>query len=166
MSENYIMLNGKRVDLTEEQIEKLGLKVKTNCFERVKEGEIYYRIYEGVGIEFVENHNGILDNERYNAANYCTDKELMQQRALHETLSRLLWRFSMQNDGDKINWNSADRKYFFITYDYRHEEFRIDYLFGDSLKSFTQYFYSVDIAKRAIKEIIIPFMEEHPEFVW
>ena len=168
MSENYIMLNGKRVDLTDEQLEKLGLKVETNCFERVKEGEIYYRIYEGVGIEFVENHNGILDNERYNAANYCTDKELMEQRALHETLSRLLWRFSMQNDGDKIDWNDGCYKYFII-YNHRDEMFEVDSYqspFGCTLKSAMQYFYSVDIAKRAIDEIVLPFMKEHPEFVW
>ena len=40
MNENYIMLNGKRVDLTEEQLEKLGLKVeKKDCFkfERYKD---------------------------------------------------------------------------------------------------------------------------------
>lgn len=168
MSENYIMLNGKRVDLTDDQLEKLGLKVKTNCFDRVKEGEIYYRIYEGVGVEFVEYHNGILDNERYNAANYCTDKSLMEQRALHETLSRLLWRFSMQNDGDKINWDNSSFKYF-ISYDYCKKEFCVDYYqtpYGCNLKSAMQYFYSVEVTQRAIDEIIKPFMKEHPEFVW
>lgn len=168
MSENYIMLNGKRVDLTEEQLEKLGIKVKTNCFERVKEGEIYYRIYEGVGIEFVENHNGILDNERYNAANYCTDEKLMQQRALHETLSRLLWRFSMQNDGDKIDWypvsdHCIDK--YRIFYDNKIQQF--DIAINDVSKTQgTVYFHTIEIAKRAIVEIILPFMKEHPEFVW
>lgn len=27
MSENYIVINGKKIDLTEEQLEKLGIKV-------------------------------------------------------------------------------------------------------------------------------------------
>ena len=159
------MLNGKRVDLTDDQIEKLGLKIKTNCFERVKEGEIYYRIYEGVGIEFVENHNGILDNERYNAANYCTDKDLMQQRALHETLSRLLWRFSIQNDGDKIDWtNKYQSKYFIYCDEQDNNVLKVGEIYFTHCHEI--YFYSSQITKRAIDEIVLPFMKEHPDFIW
>ena len=167
MSENYIMLNGKRVDLTDEQIKKLGLNVKEDTWIKQKYGELYYFIASD-GEIISDTDTRPSDNERYKVANYCTDKNIMQQRALHETLDRLLWRFSMQNDGDKIDWNVTSRKYF-ITYDYRDEEFRVDYYqtsIGCALKSTTEYFYSVDIAKRAINEIIIPFMKEHPEFVW
>ena len=167
MSENYIMLNGKRVDLTDDQIKKLGLNVDKNIFKRNDEKEFFFITSTGLVLSSEET---IADKEfpnlAYNVANYCTDKSLMEQRALHETLSRLLWRFSMQNDGDKINWNNSSYKCF-ITYDYRAEEFQVDYYaHGCTLKANTQYFYSVDIAKRAINEIIIPFMKEHPEFVW
>ena len=167
MSENYIMLNGKRVDLTDDQIEKLGLKVeKKDCFARLEPEQKYYCICSTGYVEEAIEIAHEIDDEYYNVANYCTDKSLMEQRALHETLSRLLWRFSMQNDGDKINWDNSSFKYF-ISYDYRAEEFQVDYYaHGCTLKANTQYFYSVDIAKRAINEIIIPFMEEHPEFVW
>lgn len=171
MSENYIMLNGKRVDLTDEQLEKLGLKVEKECkdyFDRIGRDKNYYFINAIGKISCTMDGYGDLGDKTYKIANYCTDKSLIEQRALHETLSRLLWRFSMQNDGDKIDWNVTSRKYF-ITYDYRDEEFRVDYYqtsIGCALKSTTEYFYSVDIAKRAIEEIVIPFMEEHPEFVW
>ena len=168
MSENYIMLNGKRVDLTDEHLEKLGLKVeKKDPFNTRFKSEYYYINFLG-HVKRIGDWDDSTDNAIYNVANCCTDFELMQQRALHETLSRLLWRFSMQNDGDKIDWNVTSRKYF-ITYDYRDEEFRVDYYqtsIGCALKSTTEYFYSVDIAKRAIEEIVIPFMKEHPEFVW
>ena len=168
MSENYIMLNGKRVDLTDEQLEKLGLKVETNCFER-KHNQIYYFIssYGTVKAEYDSNGSEI-DSLRHSVANHCADVKLMQQRALHETLSRLLWRFSMQNDGDKINWDNSSRKYF-ISYDYRKKDFHVDYYqtpYGCTLKSAMQYFYSVEATQRAINEIVIPFMKEHPEFVW
>ena len=34
MSENYIVINGKRAELTEEQMKVLGIKVKKNPFDR------------------------------------------------------------------------------------------------------------------------------------
>lgn len=165
MNENYLMLNGKRVELTDEQIEKLGLKVENkDFFEKVNEGEIYYRI-EGVEVAFVENHNNVLDKERYDVANYCTDYSLMQQRALHETLSRLLWRFSMQNDEDKIDWDNEEQYKYIIMYDHGREKFCVDNWIGYKYQG-TVHFYSEEIAQRAIDEIVLPFIDEHPDFVW
>ena len=38
--ENYIVINGKRTELTEEQLKELGLIMeKKSPFERVKQGE-------------------------------------------------------------------------------------------------------------------------------
>lgn len=39
----------------------------------------------------------------YEAANYCTDEELLRRRALYEKLERCLWRFSMENGGSGNN---------------------------------------------------------------
>lgn len=162
--ENYLMLNGKRVDLTDEQIEKLGLKIeKEDCFKRL--GDIYFRIMDTGNIEWVQDHFKPWDDERYKIANYCTDKSLMQQRAYHETLNRLLWRFSMQNDGDKIDWEDVNQaKYFIVAEDNSNETFSIQHIV--MLKSQDIYIYSEAIAKRAIGEIIFPFIYEHPDFVW
>ena len=93
----------------------------------------------------------------------------MEQRALHETLSRLLWRFSMQHDGDKIDWNNYSRYKHFIVYDYLDKKFKIDFIntmHGCTLKSSAVYFDTSKIAHRAIDEIVLPFMKEHPGFVW
>ncbi len=166
MNENYLMLNGKRVDLTEEQIKKLGLKTENDHFAK---NSHYYYIDDSGEIEY--QTSGIfdtIDNDRYNAANYCTNETLMKQRALHETLSRLLWRFNMQNDGEKIDWDPVSDhcldKYC-IAYDYYDKRFKINSY------EFTQfqgaiYFHKKEIAQRAIDEIIVPFMKEHPDFVW
>ena len=43
MSDNYAVINGKRVELTDEQVKALGIKRK-NPFERVNEDERYYFI--------------------------------------------------------------------------------------------------------------------------
>lgn len=163
MSENYIMLNGKRVDLTDDQLEKLGLKIEKDCFKRLERGKKFYCIGVNGKVEEVTETLHKVDDACYNVANYCTNEKLMWQRALHETLSRLLWRFSMQNDGDKIDWN--DNCKYIVLYDHECQKFRIDrwtsYHFQGSV-----YFYKEKIAQRAIDEIILPFMKEYPEFVW
>ena len=101
MSENYIVINGKRTELTEEQLKQLGIEVpKTSPFKREWSEDYYYIDDEG----FVRSANETFDNfgaDRFNVANYCTDKAIMEQRALHETLSRLLWRYSMEHDGNE-----------------------------------------------------------------
>ena len=164
MSENYLMLDGKRVDLTEEQIEKLGLKVEKDIFERVKYNENYYFI-DSCGDVVSSKENAVYaDFGRYASGNYCKDIKLMQQRAWHETLDRLLWRFSMQNDGDKIDWSKCNPKKYHIFYNNAFKTFDID--FNNTDKANVVYFYSEKIAKRAIDEIVIPFMKEHPYFVW
>ena len=164
--ENYIMLNGKRVDLTDEQLEKLGLKLKKkDCFERLETDQKYYYICARGELEESYDCADDFDNECYVTANYCTNKELMEQRALHETLSRLLWRFSMQNDGDKIDWRDKTTSKYRIHFENDNKKFSIcnnQYCIDIT----AIYFNTREIAQRAIEEIILPFMKEHPEFVW
>ena len=166
MSENYIMLNGKRVDLTDEQLEKLGVKTNINndCFQRVNFLNRYYAMDMSGYVVSVREENATTDKSRYKVANYCTDKKLMEQRALHEILSRLLWRFSMQNDGDKIDWHNIDQNKYKIYYDHRKEKFFVGCNCWEQHD--VQYFHTEEIAKKAINEIVLPFMKEHPEFVW
>ena len=165
MSENYIMLNGKRVDLTDEQLEKLGLKIeKKDYFKRAKFLEHYCAMDMSGRVVYVREDNAETDKSRHKIANYCTDKSLMEQRALHETLSRLLWRFSMQNDGDKIDWDDDEQWKYYIYYDHKDNTYNASYCCME--KHSTCYFYSQAIAKKAIDEIILPFMKEHPEFIW
>lgn len=153
--ENYICINGKKAELTEEQMKALGIELpNTSPFNRVKymRDKYFYIASDGCVYMDFDGH-GNISNYRFNAANYCTDKAIMEQRALHETLSRLLWRFSEQNGGkgmfgiaDKGNGNFCS-----MIENYRYLD---------------PTFKTADIANRAIKEIIKPFMVEHPDFVW
>ena len=164
MSENYIMLNGKRVDLTDEHLEKLGLNVKKDYFEKNDKEPFYVIGVEGDVIDsFYLSGNDEFCSNVYKVANYCADKKLMEQRALHETLSRLLWRFSMQNDGDKIDYTSSSPRYY-IYYNYEEGTFKISDC--NYTKSHQLFYASWSIAQKAIDEIILPFMKEHPDFVW
>lgn len=164
MARGYLEIDGKRIELTNEQVEKLlgAEEIKKNPFEK---GEDYYFITPAGNVRKDFDTDGCKESSlRYDVANYCKDEELMKQRALHEILDRLLWKFSMENDGDKIDWHDDDDEKYAIVFCYNDNNFDIH------LNCYTCYntihFHSREIAKRAIEEIIKPFMKKHPEFVW
>lgn len=160
--DNYICINGKKAELTEEQLEKLGIKLETsNSFDRQDNGDKYYFINSIGEIAVNEEHRYDSNYNHYNVANYCTDEELLKKRALYETLNRRLWRYSMEHDGDKIDWDRDGEKYY-IFYNTSSK----NWLVGSICYSwdFAVFFYSSEIAEKAIKEVVIPFVEENPEF--
>lgn len=162
--ENYIVINGKKIELTKEQLEKLGFKTKEDPFERIA-GRPYYSISE-TGVLYVaeEDIGDAYANKLYNIANYCHDIDMLRQRALHEILNRLLWRFSMQNGSDDMDWTNLLQSKWVISFDYKDDCFCVHDMPG--IKNFNPSFKSREDAQRAIKEIIKPFMEEHPDFIW
>ena len=160
MSENYIVINGKKAELTPEQLKALGLEMEIKSpFEREY---LYYFIDTQGNCVSDDDNKYPLDDGRYKVANYCTDREIMQQRALHETLNRLLWRYSMENKGNEIDWSIAKPKYRII-YDHDINKWNIDASSWVATFS-TVYFATSEIAKDAIKEIVEPFMAKHPDF--
>lgn len=165
---NYICINGKKAELTEEQLKALGIELpKASPFNRADENECaYYIEYYGEVREIIESTvENYTCSELHDVANYCTDKSIMEQRALHETLNRLLWRYSMEHDGDKINWDDPNSTKWFIYYNHNlgcfcaHNKWDYEYL-G------TVPFRMMETAEAAITEIVKPFMKAHPEFKW
>ena len=79
MNENYIVINGKRLELTKEQLKSLGIEVETkrkNPFERVAEDEVYFRIGMG-GDVFSSYHCGdTADEESVLSVNHFNDDPL------------------------------------------------------------------------------------------
>ena len=167
--ENYIMLEGNKIPLTDEQVKMLrdskkSEKIEKSPFERVDSNSTYFYI-DDCGIVEEENVNCYLEDQyRHKVANYCTDKSLMIQRALHETLNRLLWRFSMENGEGENLWNCCNTHYE-IYWSYDLASFNISC--NVTVKSPTSiYFPTKEIANKAIDEIVIPFMEANPDFVY
>lgn len=160
---NYICINGKKTELTEEQMRQLGIEPeKKSPFNERSKGEKYHYI-DGFGIVEWDTEQGTrYDDYRYAVANYCTDKSMMEQRAWHETLSRLLWRYSMEHGGDKIEWDH----YYSIVLNRDTEEVCVSLNLGGGEDIGTVRFKEEEIADQAIKEIVEPFMEANPEFVW
>lgn len=164
---NYIQINGKKIPLTNEQVEQIknaGI-VKDNPFERAKKRDFYYYIDVDGKLRKSKDVNTGSDNNCFDTANYCTDKKLLEQRALHEILNRLLWRFSMTHGGDEIEWSDNDTNKYRIYYNCRDNCFRtVDNAYCRDIVGI--YFKDRQTAEQAIEEIVKPFMKEHPEFVW
>lgn len=164
MSENYIVINGKKAELTNEQMELLGIKVRNNPFERVSKNDFYYIISDKTRVMYYPDEEDETDRELYNSVNYFNDKEFAVQVALHQLLYRKLLKFAYDNgcedtkewDGNNIHWT--------IGYSVDYETF---FMYSKALhKTQGVYFSSKEGTQRAIKEVVEPFMKEHPEFVW
>ena len=164
---NYAVINGKRIELTDEQVKALGVEVKTkrrNPFEEVNRFEDYYFVEKNNEVHAYMKTDSSVDNQMYTSANYFNDKAFAEQVALHQLLYRKLLKFAYDNGyEDTEEWNGGN-EHWAIRYNSYRNEFRLYY--QDGYKAHEVYFSSEEGAKRAIEEVVEPFMKEHPEFVW
>ena len=161
MSENYIVINGKKAELTPEQLKALGIEVKKSSpFEMGEEGSEYYFI-TSYGSTMKSNTCKSNNSDlRHRVANYCADETLLLQQAYREALNRLLWRFSMEHGGKEVVWNGRTRNWKIKFHNKRWiaEWNTEDHVLG------CVYFCSQNVAEQAIEEIVKPFMAAHPDF--
>ena len=155
--ENYIVINGKRIDLTKEQIEALGLKIeKKSDFNKVEKWDTFYSIYH-TGTVNITTEDGYLGCRRlYQTGNYCTNENLMIERAKEEVLSRLLWRFSMENGSNEIDWTDFTQYKYFIYQDKTTGKWHVTgRTYAKAISEI--HFINREIAQKALDEIVIPF---------
>lgn len=160
---NYAVINGIRIELTDEQIKTLGIERK-NPFDRVEQFNKYYRVTDANRVDdYVETFDST-DNSLYDVANYFNDKEFAKQVALHQLLYRKLLKFAYDNGcEDTAEWNEENPHWNIY---YNHNQYKFE---ADNWGTFHRndvYFSSEEGAKAAIKEVVEPFMKEHPDFVW
>lgn len=162
--DNYIMLNGKKIPLTDEQVKLIQPDMpEKSPFDRAKFRDPYYTIYSDYSSNRIPETETQLDDGRFNAGNYCTDRDIMKQHALHMKLNNLLWRYSMTHGGDEMEFGPFSTQKYYIAYDAGEKEFYTDW--NDSIKCVGAiYFESNKTAEAAIEEIVKPFIAEHPDF--
>lgn len=166
MNENYIVINGKKAELTREQLTALGIeKERENPFERTSNpcGEYFYTdAFGGVGVGSEEYSD--VWKQLWNVGNYFNDKRFAKQVALHQLLYRKLLKFAYDNGyEDTQEWNKTN-VHWCVLYNYNTNQFVTD-CFG-SYKYDGVWFSSVEGAERAIKEVVMPFVKEYPDFAW
>ena len=164
MSNNYIVINGKRTELTDEQLKLLRIGTRKNPFERVAAGDGYYFISYFGDVDGYTQANDCEDDALFNNSNYFNDKQFANQVALHQLLYRKLLKFAYDNGcEDNQEWGGATR-HWLIQYDHCDKSF--DVTWQDTFQPSSVYFSTMEFAERAIQEVVEPFMKEHADFVW
>lgn len=165
--DNYIVINGKKAELTEEQLKQLGINVevkKETPFTRNKfDGGYYFITARGI-VEKVSDNNDFFDQEFYDSVNYFRDKNFAQQVALHQLLYRKLLKYAYENDAANCDWYKPEECKYNICFDYKLNCFAV--FTSNVCKECNVYFSNLEVAKQATTDIVEPFMKEHPEFVW
>ena len=163
MNENYLIIEGIKVPLTDEQVAMIkgtgALKSKKKSpFSRVEKNDPYWFIDIDGTINQTYESGCEEDDKLFSCANYCSDKELIEERAIREELSRLLWRFSMENGGKDIDWEDFSQIKYSIYFYFDDKDIKWEISHDITSRCLNEvYFVDENTARRAIREIVEPF---------
>lgn len=161
----YLVFNGKKIMLTAKQLNVLGLaESRNNPFDRVAKEKMYYYIDKDGKVDNFRERGDSFDDDLKKVSNYFNDEDFAIQVALHQLLYRKLLEFAYSNGyEDTTEWDN-NNPHWSIRYSNDAEVFEANdnYCF----KHQDVYFSSNEAAERAIKEVVEPFVKEHPNFVW
>ena len=163
MKEIKLTIDGKEVQLTNEQLRMLGI-IERSPFERAYYGCRYYYVSSFGDVDSYCEDRSEGDRKFFEAANYFSTQPFAEQVALHQLLYRKLLKFAYDNGfEDTQEWELYNR-HWRIYYDHINNDFTI--IEDTSAQNQCVYFSTGVGAQRAIEEVVKPFVKEHPEFVW
>ena len=164
MKEIKLTIDGKEVQLTDEQLRLLSIIEKEKRpFERIYYGCSYFCISDFGDVESYCDYNDRAADAYFKAVNYFSTQPFANQVALHQLLYRKLLKFSYENKCADVEWNG--RNWHWRVY-YNPDDLKY-YVAGFVSHKFDGvWFSSEDAAKRAIEEVVEPFVKEHTEFMW
>lgn len=157
--DNYIMINGKKLELTEEQLKQLGIEVdekRNSPFDRVSRSESYYFIHSSDNVNCAIEDCPEVDHHYFDNANYFNDTDFANQVMLHQQLYRKLLKYAYNNNAEDSEWDKANvNSHYFIYFDSAKGHFVV----GDNHYCHSQsiYFSSENVAKQAIQDVVEPF---------
>lgn len=164
MDDTYLIVNGVRVQLTDEQLKALGIEVKKNPFAKVGKGQRYMFIDSDDSVTSVTEDGIGFGNKFYSGANYFNNRAFAEQVALHQLLYRKLLKYAYDNEyHDTAKWDGLNF-HWSIYYNYNNK-----CLEAGTWRNYKQrdvFFSSKEGAECAIEEVIKPFMTEYPDFEW
>lgn len=158
MNKNYAMIDGKEIVLDEAMAKHIVHNA--DIWRRALiDDEVYYYISFDGSVEFQLDYGEEDDKGAYDVANYCLLEEPLKQRALHETLSRLLWRYALQHGGIA----GCDQDGYLVCKWSNSEPFVVN--LGYRSSSDVRFASEAD-ATAALRDIVKPFLVAYPEFKW
>lgn len=166
MKEIKLTIDGEEVKLTDEQLKMLGVESnkRINPFETVVRFEDYYSVEKNNEIYAYMNTDSSVDNRLYAAVNYFNDKDFAKQVALHQLLYRKLLKYAYDNEFEDEEWN-GNNMHAYIIYNSTKKNYDVRWT-RDEKEPCTVYFKTPTRATAALNEVVMPFVKEHPEFVW
>lgn len=167
MKEIKLTIDGKEIQLTDEQLKMLGIepkKKRKNPFERGTGEEEYYFINSGMGVVRSQNTRDSLAATVYAASNYFTDKDFAKQVALHQLLYHKLLKYAYDNEFEDEEWDETNM-HAYIIYNFTRKDYDIRWTRSEKEPG-TVYFKTPTRATAALNEVVMPFVKEHPDFVW
>ena len=165
MSENYIVINGKRAELTEEQLNQLGIGLPKNKRWRAERGEKYYRVNTFNEISSLRECCCDNDDWCYYSHNYFKTKEEAEKYARVLETEMLLRKYADEHN-DELTWCSPNNFVWSICYSHLHHNDISFECWGTSQLARTVYFSSKDIAQSATKEIGKERIKEYLTYEW
>ena len=167
MKEIKLTIDGKEIQLTDEQLKMLGIvpdKNRKNPFERSKFHGSYYYVYEDNDVWSDTDLCADADNRRYDAANYFNDRQFAEQVALHQLLYHKLLKYAYDNEFEDEEWDGTNM-HAYIIYNFTRKDYDIRWTRNEKEPG-TVYFKTPTRATAALNEVVMPFVKEHPDFVW
>lgn len=165
MDNTYLVVNGVKIPLTDEQKKSLGLTFE-NPFAEPSMRENYYYITSEGAVDISINTWNNSDNRRFDEVNCFKNRTFANVVAKKQLLYRMLLKFAYDNDAVDKPWNGCNY-HFYIRYKYDGD--KVDELACDVACSVTDksvneiYFSKKSVAEDAIEEIVKPFFSAFPE---
>lgn len=165
MKEIKLTIDGKEVQLTNEQLKMLRIIEKEkHPFERSYYGCDYFCISDIGTVECYCDNKDKYAEAFFKAVNYFSTQPFAHQVALHQLLYRKLLKYSYDNEFEDEEWNGSNM-HAYIIYNFTRKDYDVRWT-RDEKEPGTVYFKSPTRATAAINEVVMPFVKEHPEFVW
>ena len=164
MDNIYLVVNGVKVPLTDEQKKSLGLTFENPFAEPAMRENYYYITSEGaVGVD--TNTWDDLDNRRFDEVNCFKNRDFASIVAKKQLLYRMLLKFAYDNDAVDLPWDRHNY-HFYIRYEYNDGVDVPTWEVAAALinRSANEVYFSKEsVAKDAIEEIAKPFFSAFPE---
>ena len=167
MKEIKLTIDGKEIQLTDEQLKMLGIepeKKRKNPFDRVAEDEVYFQIGIDGDVFPLYEYGTTADEDSVLCVNYFNDEAFAKQVALHQLLYRKLLKYAYDNEFEDEEWNGT-KMHAYIIYNFTRKDYDIRWTRNEKEPG-TVYFKTPTRATAALNEVVMPFVKEHPEFVW
>lgn len=165
MKEIKLTIDGKEVQLTNEQLRVLGVIERGNHpFERAYYGCRYYYVSSFGDVDSYCDDRSEGDRKFFEAANYFSTQPFAEQVALHQLLYRKLLKFAYDNGCTDKEWDGTN-VHVYIIYNSTKKDYDTRWT-RDEKEPGTVYFKSTAWATAALNEVVMPFIKEHPDFVW